>query len=285
MKWITFGLLISGLLAVSVSLSAKPGGRFDSTVDSINAEEGKEIIEDLRLLRLRGDYVFYFDLENLPRRGPKSKYEGVVLGTWNPDGPLTRAIIWEPGRRDNPLLQIIAQSGPDPKVWVWRADTNTVTELTESQYFEPLLPGNHYTAFDLLMPFIFWEDYTYEGSKRVKGSPMHQFVMHPPQSIRNANPEIGGAMISVDTRFKYVTKAELLDPAGEELQTIEIQDLAKVDGQYIIKQIDFMDEISRDKSRFLVVAAAVDMWVEPEIFDPERFDYIPDLTGLPFKGV
>ena len=36
-------------------------------------------------------------------------------------------------------------------------------ELTGDALREPILPGIVYTPFDLQMPFLYWEDYNYEG--------------------------------------------------------------------------------------------------------------------------
>ncbi|WOO43375.1 outer membrane lipoprotein-sorting protein [Rubellicoccus peritrichatus] len=253
-------------------------------VDQIDQEEGAKLIEKFRLQRLRGDYVFHFDLENIPRRGKKSIYEGIIWGTWNDKGPLSRAIIWSPGKPNEPLMQIIAQGGAKPEVWLWEPGKD-VRALEPKEFFEPLLPNNHYSAFDLLMPFVFWDKYQYEGSKRVKGRPAHQFVMWPSDSIREARPDLGAAFIALDANYNALVKAELLDESGDEIQTIEVQSFKEVDDQYIIKQIDLLEEVTRDKSRFIVRGAAVNQKLDPKTFDPKQIKSIPDTRKIPFKGV
>jgi len=282
--------LLTCLLALGLLTSILPGrpaeaGRFDSKVDPIDAAKGEAILKAFRQQRLKGDYVFYFDLVNLPRRGEKSTYEGILWGTWVPEGPLTRAVIWEPGKERAPFLQLLALGGTRPRVWIWEAKTDERRELSEKELFEPLLPNNNYSAFDLLMPFAYWDDYRYEGSRRIKGQATHEFLMLPPEAIKKAQPEIGGARIALDTNFNSLVRAKLLNPQGEDLQTIEILNFVKIDDQYIVKQIDLMDEATRDKSRFKVIGAAVGQELDPKIFNPKFIKYIPDTREIPFKGV
>ncbi len=282
-------ILLLCLMASSASTlsAAKPGamGRGPEDVTKINQEEGERLIGEFRQQRLRGDYVFLFDLENIPHRGKRSTYEGIIWGTWNEKGPLSRTVIWEPGKKERkPLLQIIAQGGPEPHVWIWEPGKE-VRELPSEEYFNPLLPGNDYSAFDLLMPYIFWENYVYEGSRQVLGRPAHQFLVWPPEEIRAAKPEIGAAFVALDAGYNALVKAELLDDTGDEIKTLAIRSFKKVDDQYIIKQIDITDEISRDNTRFLVRGAAVGQDLQNETFDPKLIEWIPDTTKIPFKGV
>lgn len=284
-RTLSWALLLSCLIALPLH-GQRPAlrGRGPQDVAKINQEEGEKLIAQFRGQRLKGDYVFLFDLKNLPRRGEVSTYEGIIWGTWNEQGPLSRVILWKPGEESKPLLQVIAQGGRDPRVWVWEPEKD-VREMPNSEFFDPLLPNNHYSAFDLLMPYIFWDDYVYEGSKRVKGRPAHEFLVWSPEAVREAKPEFGGAYLALDASYNALLKAELLSDTGESIKTIEIQDFKQIDGQYIIKYIDLMDEATRDKSRFLVTGAAVNQDIDPETFDPSMIEWIPDTTKIPFKGV
>lgn len=259
-------------------------GRGVPKVKQLNEEQAKEVIEKFRGQRLKGDFVFFFELVNLPNRGEESSYEGIIWGTWNEKGPLSRVIVWEPGKEEEPLVQVIAQSGPDPKAWIWEPEKG-VYAAENSQLFEPLLPKNDYTPFDLLMPFVFWDNFEYDGSKRTNGEPVHQFIMWPPDEIRLARPEFGGAFIELDTRFNYMSGAKLLDAEGGVAETVSIGSFKKVDEQYIVKEINIADRKTKNKSRLIIRGAAVDQKLDADTFDPNQIESIPDTRKIPFKGV
>lgn len=284
-KIILFALL-GTLIPGSFALAQRPAerGRIIPNVAGIDQDEGQRLIGEFRQQRLQGDFVFLFALENIPRRGQKTHYEGIIWGTWNELGPLNRVVLWEPGHEDKPVMQIIAQSGPEPAVWIWQPDKDPYP-LPKEDYFDPLLPNNHYSAFDLLMPFIYWEESLYEGSRRVKGRAAHQFIMWPTEAIRAARPDFGAAFIALDANYNALLRADLMNDMGDAIRTVEIQSFKEVDGQYIIKEIDLTDEASRDKSRFRVRAAAVNQQLSAETFDPGLIEWIPDTRVIPFKGI
>ena len=277
---------VLGFFSVLSLSAARPSdrGRGAPVIKQISEGKGEEVLENFRNIRLNGDFVFLFDLENIPRRGKKTHYEGLIWGTWNQYGPLNRVILWKPEAPSEPVLQIIAQGGADPQVWTWDPENGT-QEMGADKLFEPLLAGNRYSAFDLLMPFVYWDAIDYRGSKRVKGRSAHIFAMEPPPIYRQIKPNLGVVEIALDAGHHALLKADVLTPLGDRIQSVEVQSIREVDGQYIVKTIDLLDTESRSKSRFNVKAAEIGELYPLDTFNPGHMESIPDTSHIDFKQI
>ncbi|QYY34852.1 outer membrane lipoprotein-sorting protein [Ruficoccus sp. ZRK36] len=267
--------------------AAKPGerGRAAQEVTPLTLEEGRAQLEAFQRQRLSGDYVFRFELVHYPRRGDKVSFEGYLWGTWNAEGPRNRIVIWNDDNSTAPAVDMIVQNGLNPKVWVAGKDGRAV-EMPKGQMRDPLLKDIVYTPFDLLMPFVYWENFDYAGSERRSGRPSDTFIMLPPPGWEKNAPELKGVAISLDRNFRALNKIEELDKDGQPMRTFKVVSYKEVDDQYIVKTIDLVDERSRDKTRFVVLAAAVGVNLPASTFDPRAIGLgLPPVRGLPFKGI
>lgn len=267
--------------------AAKPGekGRTSMAVTPLTVDEGREQLDAFRRQRMSGDYVFRFELIHYPRRGPKVSYEGYLWGTWNEQGPLSRIIIWGDQTSGDPTVDMIVQNGANPKVWIAGKNGRAV-EMSKAQMRDPVLEGIVFTPFDLLMPFIYWEDFEYGGSERRSGRPHDVFNMVPPPGWEKNAPDLKSVAITLDRNFRALNRIEELDTDGKAMRTFKIVSYKELDDQYIVKEIDLVDEKTRDKTRFAVLAAAVDVDLPASTFDPRAIGLgLPPVRGLPFKGI
>ena len=118
------------------------------------------------------------------------------------------------------------------------------------------------------MPFLYWTDFTYEGQARVRGRPTHSLVLRPPAGQPLPMPELTGVRVLIDTQFQAMVQAELLGAAGATLKSISVLDLKKVGEQWLVKSVDVRDHRTRDKTRFTVRAAALNLDWPAAIFTP-----------------
>ena len=144
------------------------------------------------------------------------------------------------------------------------ADGEVVTAAEPGQS----LAGTGVTVFDLQMPFLYWTDFTYEGQARVRGRPTYSFVLRPPAGQPVPEPELTGVRVLIDTQFQAMVQAELLGAGGAVLKSISLLDLKKVGEQWLVKAIDVRDHRTRDKTRFTVRAAALDLAWPAAVFTP-----------------
>ena len=253
-----------------------------STVaDRLSPEEAATVLENFRKARLKGDFVFEINLHHMPRRGDGFKLEGKMQGSWNEKGPLFRLDL-DPseGSALKNRVSLLSQNGANPLLWKYEAPAVTTRHLkappsqphllTEQHMFAPLFPGLVYTPFDLQMPFIYWKDHVFEGTRKVLGRSCSAFVMFPPASIAEAYPDLAGVRIFLDTQFSAMLKAEIINKEKKAIKTFKIGSFKKIQDQWIVKSMDLLDKVSRNKTRITILSAKLDLDLPKKIFTPEN---------------
>ena len=226
--------------------------------------EGKRIIEDFRQRGLPADTYLQFELRVLPRVGEERTVPARLWVGRNEKGPIWRIeLAPDDATAKNRLL---VQNGPQNALWNWRPNT-AVKQLGVDALFDRLA-GTDLTAFDLQMPFLFWNDFVFEGVDRHGGRPTHVFLMYPTAEIIAKRPQLTGVRVYLDTQFNALVQAEQIGAENVVLKSITIRDLKKVDDQWIPKWIDVRDEETRNKTRFAVTGIALGLDLLPALFDP-----------------
>ncbi|HTB80313.1 MAG TPA: outer membrane lipoprotein-sorting protein [Opitutaceae bacterium] len=228
--------------------------------------EGRHILEEFRAKGITGDYFLEFELHVLPRRGDEHVLTGQFWGTRNDQGPLSRVeVVTTAGK---PELRLLVQNGPAPAVWSWNG-TGPAQPLDTAAFFAPV--GNtNLTAFDLQMPFLYWPDFVYEGLTRLRGRPTHQFLLRPPKDFADRYPALTGVRAYLDSQFTALVQAELVGDHGQLLKTISLLELKRIGEQWIPKTFDVRDEVTRDKTRFVVTGAALGLSLSKDMFAPAQ---------------
>ncbi|MBK1857539.1 outer membrane lipoprotein-sorting protein [Cerasicoccus arenae] len=275
------------IFCAPLAWSERPGERAHgpAKVEGIDQEEGRRIMEEFRHQRLRGDFVFLFDLVHRPRRDKDVVYQGIMWGTWNSEGSLSRVSVWPKGKRETNTRELIVQGGPEPEVWMLR--DGKVVELTKEEQGEPFFPEMVYTPYDVVMPFAYWDLFEYTDSKRLaRGRPVHMFMLYAPADVAQRIPELAAVELALDASFNAPLTAKMLDIDSKPLRTLDVGGFKEIDDQYIVKEIDLIDERSGDKTRFRVTGAAVNLDLSPQIFKPEELKQgEPDITKIIFEPV
>lgn len=272
------GYALAGLFCVFTASSTyaqeRAGGDAPSRfMERIDQEEGVRRMAAFRGQRLEGDYCFRFELEHLPRRGKATTYYGTMWGSWNEVGPVTRIeLIADNSDTDSvqvhDTIELIIQNGIDSKVWSRKNREGAFVAVSDAGLFEPVIPGIVYSAFDLQMPFIYWDQFTYEGPSRVQSRVAQQFLMFPPEDDAALDRGIGAVRVGLDDTYDALLRVEVLNTAGEELSRFTVESFKKVQGQYIVKEVTLKDYASKDRTRFKVKAASVGLGLNDLIFKP-----------------
>lgn len=223
---------------------------------------------DFRQRSLPTDMYWEFELNVMPRRG---KTHTVPARLWighNDKGPIWRVEL-QPGESGK-NERLIVQNGPQSALWRQRPDTTSGLhdQPAGDGLFEPLA-ATDLTPFDLQMQFLYWDDYIYEGLARVRGRPAHVFLMYPGAEVSRLRPQLCGVRVYLDTQFHALVQAEQIGTNETLLKTITLLDLKKVDDQWIPKSIDVRDDTTRNKTRFVVLRAALRLDLLGGIFEPE----------------
>lgn len=269
---VAIGFVVAGLFCFclsSFSIAQQRAGR--AAVDRyehIDEAEGMKRMVSFRNQRLAGDYCFRFELEHLPRRGKKVTHYGVMWGSWNEQGPVTRIHILtgDVAAENEESLELIIQNGLEPKVWARTSSDEAFVILEGGMLFEPVIPSVVYAPFDLQMPFVYWDTFIYEGPARVGSRVAQQFLMMPPEGSASIARGIESVRISLDDAYDSLWRVEVLGQEEESLSRFTVESIKRVQGQYIIKEIALKDYASKERTRFKVKSASVGLVLDKKIF-------------------
>jgi hypothetical protein len=248
-------LFVLGAAGTACAQADKFGQPLDRAASGkADQAEGARILSEFRQAGIAGDYWLSFELRVLPRKGEERVLTGALHGTRGDSGPVSRLTAGD-GRW-------LIESGPRPSAWTFRDG------VVEAAAPGLALAGTGVTVFDLQMPFLYWTDFTYEGHARMRGRPTYSFIVRPPAGQVVPEPDMTGVRVLIDTQFQAMVQAEVLGAKGAVLKTIALLDLKKVGEQWLVKSVDVRDHRNRDKTRFTVRAAALDLRWPAEVFTP-----------------
>ncbi len=264
--------LIAGLgpapLAAQSRLNRPPPRYIQLTPPDQNA--GAEILRSMRAVGPEGGYYLEFELRVLPRRGGgETSVPGRMWGSRNSEGPVTRMALSLPAKGGGTAeKRVLVQGGPRPAAWQWPAPDGSATiAVDEAALFEPLA-GTDLSAFDLQMPFLYWPDFVYEGKTRLMDSPVETFLLYPPASIAARRPDLAAMRVYLDPRYHALVQAEQLGENERVLKSMRVVGLKKIGDQWIVNAVELRDEKTRNKTRFVVTAAALNRDFAGGLFDP-----------------
>jgi hypothetical protein len=264
-------------LALTAFAGQQPSSAPDlAQVGLPDAAEAARLLEQFRTAGIPGEYYLEFQLQTMPRRGDTRVHHGRLWGGRNDRGSITRVEVTDAGKRSHRFL---IQNGERPGVW--RLQEGRVVQLESAALFEPLMPGVEVTPFDLQMPYLYWPDARVQAIRRVLGRPAHAFFFRAPSDIQRLG-QIGGVRAYLDTQFNALTQTELLGSDNRVKKTFSLLSIKTVERQTLPKMVDFRNEVTRDKTRMVVTAAALQLDFGPAPFAPEALveDLRPPGRGL-----
>jgi hypothetical protein len=235
-----------------------------SQVGKADAAEAARILERFRSAGVAGDFYLEFELRALPRRGEEKVYAGRLWGGRRSGASVFRVELTDAA---GAIHRFLLRNGAAAQGWRW--EQGRAVLLDERSSLAPLIAGTEISAFDLQMPFLFWPGATLEKITRVWGRPSNAFLFRAPAVIGDGEGAIAAARAYLDTQFNALMQTELLNPAGRVLKTYYLVSLKKVQDQHIPRQADYRNEVTRDKTRLEVTAAALDAAWPAVTFEPE----------------
>ena len=290
-----FGIAAAGLLfaCVPAVAQAQRAGTFkpSKTPDRIDAFEGDARLHSFRNQRLSGDYCFQFQLIHKPRRGANVYYEGTLWGSWSATGPVSRVALQPVVREGDvqlpvPRVELIVQNGSHPAVWSRQGAEAGFARMEGAALFQPILPEVLFRPFDLQMPYVYWQDYLYEGPDRIgRAGAVQVFRMYPPEGSAANRNWIEAVRIALDDTYNALRRAEVVGRDAEVGSIFEARSFAKVQDQWIVREVSLKDTQTKDSTTFRVKSAAVGIDLNPSIFDPVSKIMLPILESTLFKDL
>ncbi len=267
-NWRTLIVLSCGLaLGASVAEAQsrrRPPSKSYAPIGLPDQAEGARILEASRQIGFGDSFHLEIELRLLPRRGAEVRMPGRWMGTSTASGPITRLEVFP----ENAAPEIwIIQGGTRPQAWRRGPDGRTIAVDDPTA----TIAGSQVSAADMQTPFMRWDEFTYEGMTRFGSRPTHVFLLYPPEAEAGRYPGIGGVRAFIDTQFSALSQVQWVDERGEALKTITAGSVRKVPGveRWIVATLDVRDEQTRDKTRIVIRAAALDLPMPAELFLPD----------------
>jgi hypothetical protein len=245
----------------------RPRPAHQSDVKPPDKTEGADILGQMRQSLMAEDTYLEFELKVLPRRGEVSLSEGRLWASHNSEGPVMRLSLGEG--------TLLVQSGPNPMAWRWSSRAQGEPAVLDvATWFAPLADSD-LSIFDLQRPFLFWEDWVYEGQSMVSGRTTDTFLVKPPPTVATQRPELTAIRFHLDRTYHAILLAEHIGKDGAVMKTFGLVGLKRVGERYTMKAVEIRDEMTRRKTRLTVTEARIGDPLPAMMFKPEYLDRGP----------
>ena len=217
--------------------------------------------------RFHEGYSLQFQLRHMPRRGSETVKTGILYGPFLGCGVSRLSVVRE--SQKNNFSNFLLKNGEDPKFWNVTSNELQPILISPEESLAPLVQGMNQTAFDLLMPFVFWNG-EYKKSGKVAGRPAHVFSFTCPPWITKVKPHWQNITLALDDAYDAPLRVEILGKSQIAERTLILRKFKKVGNRWIVKEIDCHDRKSRSVTRMTVTSAALGLDLDQTLFLPEN---------------
>jgi len=266
-------------LSTDLSAQRRQGG--SSPLDTIGEEPsqktGWEILQKFRSLWQPTGYRYHFRLKINPRNEKSRSVKGLMIGGTNERGVLMRVDVNlkeetanEEGKLEPALVQrYLLQNGLNSHAMDQRSDREVNLEIMDTEELLAPIANSTFSTFDLLVPYIYWQRFSYEGRMKLLSRPVHVYTMYPPDSDPALKEKISSVKIFIDDQFNGLVKAETYGTDGTHLKTFSLSRFRKVDGYWIFGEASVRNEATKDKTYFRVTDAKLGLKWGEDLFSPQ----------------
>lgn len=208
--------------------------------DRLDQESGEALLESFRGGQGVGVFGYKFELEERPYRDSSWQLSGRLYGHWFGDPYWSRLEI---DQDSGEAAVWLLRNGREPAIWKWQDDR--FREVEPANWNNPLIDGSSVTIFDLLMPYIHWQESEYLGPTRHLGRPIQRFLLQNP--IADAEPAVVEAYI--DEAFFALLQVRSYDAEGDELRRWQAASFRRAGEDWTLGRLDLSDRQSRSSTR------------------------------------
>lgn len=153
------------------------------------------------------------------------------------------------------LVDYIFHENQVNKVWKRLGSQSTFTLLDEGEMFSQLFDGILFRPVDVLMPYIYWEQYQYEGPQAYGiRSVVQNYLFSADNEPGFLSQGISSVRLSIDSKYNSVRKIEYLNDK-EVINQLDISGVKKLDKLWIISRLVFKEK--NQKTIFRVKEASI----------------------------
>jgi hypothetical protein len=229
-----FIFLLNAAQAISIhSKKATEASRF---LKALSAEESDAQLALLRSYQQIESCKIAFDFIHRTKGSTESTTtEGVLLIASINKNIFKRLFLID--AHGDMLVDYIFHEGPKSKVWKRLGSQSVFTLLNENEIFSPLYQGIPFRPVDVLMPYIHWKNYTYEGPQAYGvRSVVHNYRFGAENQSHFLSQGISAVRVSIDSKYNSARKIEYLNNS-EVLNQLKISGVKKFENLWIISRL------------------------------------------------
>ncbi len=228
--------------------------RIDEYRASIEGSAGKAVFHSA--------YSFRFKFRHMPRRGPETLRFASI------SGPALGSGIYRVELENDAVF--LLENPRDPRLLAYSRSDRQIKELPKEFVLRPMVEGMNQTYFDLLMPFVFWEE-EYLKSGKVAGRPCHLYNFACPSWVTQAMPDWQSVSLALDDAYQAPLRVEIFSRDLQPLRSTTLRTFKKTGDEWMVKTMDCMKYEDRSNTRIEMIAAATRLDLSPEYFQKESF--------------
>ena len=257
----------------------------------LDASEQDSYLQSLRNQRIDGDYCLKFQLIHKPRRGNSQYYDGTLYGSFSGNRPMIRVLLEatrhlgsELSGSTEVLAEIIIHGAVSSSAWLRRNLSDTFLLMQGTETLSPIVPDLLFRIFDLQMPYVHWQNYLYVGPDRIgRAGGVQVFNMYPPAESPASLTGVEYVRIALDNSYSALRRASII-LIGEAVESVlETRSFAKVQNQWILREVALSDPITKDCTSFKVSSVALGITLDSSIFNPVSKIQLPKLESYYFE--
>ena len=255
---ITFILIFSVFLFLStahaLSIHSKKTSEASRFLKPLSPEEANAQIVLLRSQQQIKSCKILFDFVHRTEGNVQAtKIQGVLLIDSKDQQIFKRLFLID--EQGEVLIDYIFHEGDTSQVWKRVGSHGTFDELEDEELFLPLFEGVLFRPADVLMPYIYWEKYTYEGPQAYGiNSVVHNYLFSAENKSSFLSQGILSVRLSIDSKYNSVRKIEYLNET-DVLNQLQISGVKKFESLWIISRLVFKEK--NNKTIFRVSDAAI----------------------------
>jgi hypothetical protein len=159
------------------------------------------------------------------------------------------------------LAFLTMKSAQGGRVWISRRGAQAV-ELDEKSPLLPLAEGLILSPFDLQLPFTHWPATAYLTTEK-RRRPVHTF-----DALNQTGREPAKVNFAIDHVYGVLVQAVCFDAKETKTRTMQVEEFAKVDDQWMLAACSVRDEKTRDADLLRITEAALGERLTPQTFEP-----------------
>ena len=240
-------------VAHSLSIHTKKDLSKSRSLERLSLEEANAQIALLRSHQKIESCMISFDFIQRKKDSVKpTTTQGVLLLASSNQKIFKRLFLID--KEGSVLVDYIFHQSDVSKAWKRLASQSVFTLIDESEMFSELSKDILFRPVDVLMPYIYWNEFSYEGPKTYGiSSVIQNYIFSAENSPAFMSQGVSSVRVSVDSKYSSVRKIEYLNGANI-LSELFVSGVKKFENLWMISRLVFKDK--NNKTIFKVKEAS-----------------------------